>query len=1134
MPPRLKGKSKKELLAEKIAAAVGAGREVAVETVDFSDPNRPKTCLEVDFPIIPINQIAAIEGNAGKPIYQMSKWWARRRSSVFRSMLLAAAMKAPEDESQVAKAVWEVYYANHQKRCTLQHLTVADPFMGGGTTIVEGSRLGMQMFGCDLNPVAWFVVKNEMAQVNIEEVKRLLADIEAEVKPLIMPYYACDGPDGEKGRWFRNKGTKEREKPLVQSDLLGAAHHDSPLTEVEWEELPPDFDIFSVPWQERRSYRYEGPEIIYTFWAKHGPCQREGCGHRTPIMPTPVVAIKTLTVDAWQEMECRGCGQKFDVERHAARMAPDVPLFVAPDEKPFAVMDNEGRFACPHCGTVRQDTKAFAENNSPELGKAKNKKVELTLLMHPQWLEGCPKCDEQGREYGGSATDSVEATIRWNNARTARLRLLEVRGSVAVEKVTKKGERKTVMVVPPEVTCPVTGITFFTDERGGTVPKQSTFACAADGSPNDVLTAIKATGKTGPKAAYVVQGYSRTRAMTGKPYDGRFFAAASDPRRYNESLKEWAVRSMSDLNGYWPTSELPFGFMTHMNNGGIPNHGYTHWWKMFNPLQLLIHSQLLKTIVSSSCDELAKECVLGGFQQYLRNQVMFTIWNPQRDTPEPMFSNSNFHPKATTIENSVFPQLGRGNWTACVEGVVEGAEWGLKPWEPVVTTLLEQIAPGLAAEVSGKSTKAELPDRIVGGHSLICGSATELSSIESSSVDVVVTDPPFAGLLHYSELSDFFYVWLRLALRKDYPDLFEPEYVPKALEVVANRARHPEDADAFYQRILTDCWRESYRVLKPGGILAFTFHHSEDEPWVGVLESLFDAGFYLEATYPIRSDETKGEGAAPGTFGSQTIEYDIIHVCRKRMAEPQPISWARLRRQITDDVRRTKHLLSQHQKEGLPAADLQVIKRGKALEYFSRHYGKVYVEQGREFTIREALVGINQLLDDDTGTTGGPEAPPPNAEPYTRQFLRLFYETTQVPRDQMQKFLRGTGIAPSDFEERGWCAEKNKTFTLTPPVELARNWKGASRKGMARDFDQTMFLVGGCVEGSGIRVTDTLDSPNFAPHPATDELVDWLARHGGTQEIKYAAQRARTIYRDWLSKNKAKAQEQMKLFDLET
>jgi hypothetical protein len=46
--------------------------------------------------------------------------------------------------------------------------------------------------------------------------------------------------------------------------------------------------------------------------------------------------------------------------------------------------------------------------------------------------------------------------------------------------------------------------------------------------------------------------------------------------------------------------------------------------------------------------------------------------------------------------------------------------------------------------------------------------------------------------------------------------------------------------------------------------------------------------------------------------------------------------------------------------------------------------------------------------------------------------------------------------------------------------------------------------------------------------------VDWLTRHGGSQEIRFAAQRAQTIYRDWLSKNKAKAEEQMALFDLQS
>src|SRR3546814_5759342 len=119
----------------------------------------------------------------------MSKWWARRQPSVFRAMLIAAATEAPEDQSHAAKLVWDNYYANYQKKGSFKNLKVADIFMGGGTTLVEGSRLGMEMVGNDLNPVAWFVVKQELSDANRGEVKRLLADIEAVVKPQIMPFY---------------------------------------------------------------------------------------------------------------------------------------------------------------------------------------------------------------------------------------------------------------------------------------------------------------------------------------------------------------------------------------------------------------------------------------------------------------------------------------------------------------------------------------------------------------------------------------------------------------------------------------------------------------------------------------------------------------------------------------------------------------------------------------------------------------------------------------------------------------------------------------------------------------------------------------------------------------------------------
>jgi hypothetical protein len=472
------------------------------------------------------------------------------------------------------------------------------------------------------------------------------------------------------------------------------------------------------------------------------------------------------------------------------------------------------------------------------------------------------------------------------------------------------------------------------------------------------------------------------------------------------------------------------------------------------------------------------------------------------------------------VENCFSGRLGRGNWTSCCDSISETIEWSEDPWELVAAVSLDEIS------IPGKSAKARTGDPLREAE-VVCGSATALSNLQDNSVDLIVTDPPFGDLIQYAELADYFYVWLRIALADRYPAIFGNEQTPKALEVVTNKARNPDDPDSFYTRLLTRSWAESARILKPGGILAFTFHHSEDEPWVAVLESLFDAGFFLEGTFPIRSDETKGDG----DFGSQQIEFDIVHVCRKRIDEPGEISWARLRRQILQDVRQLQDILEHHQQAGLAEADLQVIRRGKALEYYSKHYGKVYVEKGREFSVKEALAGINQLLDDQRDAST--EAPPVNAEPYSRQFLRMFADTKSLPRDQMQKILRGTGVSPAEFAERGWCMEEKKVFHFTPPLEQARKWKGAPRKGLGRDLDQTMFLIGACYENSGINVNDTLNNSNFIPHPATQEILDWFTRHGGDEEMKNAARLAKQLYGKWAASNKPKVEAvQRSLFDM--
>lgn len=1095
-PWKDEGITKAEWVAREVARAVNAGKAWDLETVDFSDPNRPLTCLEVDFPIIPINQIAAIEGNAGKPIYQMSKWWARRRSSVFRSMLLAAAIKAPDDPAEAAKLVWDVYYGNHQKKGTFKHLKVADIFMGGGTTVVEGSRLGMQMYGNDLNPVAWFVVKNELAQVDKAEVEALLADIEAEVKPQIMPFYACDCPRGHRGKWTQ----------LSTNTVMGS-----------------DFDPLTLTPEQRKDFRYEGPEVVYTFWAKHGPCPVTGCGHRTPIMSSPLMAVKSISIKAWNRT-CKHCGQKYDVEERDARMAPGAPLVVADTERPFAVAllnmaGNPGSVVCPHCDR---------EERLGKLAKAARKTVDLSLLVHPDWLKGASSQDEQGRPYGGSADDPVDATVRWNEARASTCKLVEVRGAL------------------PEVVALDDGTCIKTGKEGGTVPGNSTFTCQETtcGQTHDIREAIAETGTNGPIAMYAIQGYCPACKDAGEAYGGRFFAPVRNTRGFDASLHEWQRRKDDDLASCWPTSEVPFGFMTAMANGDIRKaHGFTHWWKMFSPRQLLGHALLLRAVCTADATEDVKEFVLGGWQQLIRYQSMGSFWQSQYDKMIPHFSNNNYHPKATSVEGNLFGSMGAGTFTTLANWLFDAHSWIDDPWEIAICDRVSELNPHLAGHLSGSServlcsdplTHSELLACLSSSERLTCGTSTELETIPNASYDAVITDPPFGGLLHYSELADFFYVWLRLVLKDNYPKYFSTEYTPKTMEAVANRARHPGDdeetgrsnADVFYQRLLTACWHEAKRILKPAGLLAFTFHHKEDEPWVSVLESLFDAGFFLEATYPIRGDETKGEGQ----FGSKAIEFDIIHVCRQRTEEPKPISWAKLRRQVLQDVRDIQDLLEHHQEEGLPEADLQVIRRGKALEYFSRHYGQVFKGPDTPMTVLEALLGINQLLDEEAG--GIKEPPPHNAEPFTRMLLRLFDGKAELPRDQMQKFLRGTGSAPSDFENRGWVTEKKKVFYLVPPPELAARWIGKQRKGMTSDYDQAMYFIGACFENSGINASETLNNPNFRPHPALGAILSWFKTHGADSPTRNAAVIASQLYRTWAAKHQEKERELMLFEDL--
>ncbi|MGB9722376.1 MAG: DNA methyltransferase [Chloroflexia bacterium] len=107
--------------------------------------------IETTFPVETLNPVAMAEGNSKRPVYQMHKWWARRLGSVFRMILLAAFR--PDDAREAD--LWQDFL----RGADLQGKVILDPFMGGGTTLVEALRLNCRVIGMDINPVAWFVTK---------------------------------------------------------------------------------------------------------------------------------------------------------------------------------------------------------------------------------------------------------------------------------------------------------------------------------------------------------------------------------------------------------------------------------------------------------------------------------------------------------------------------------------------------------------------------------------------------------------------------------------------------------------------------------------------------------------------------------------------------------------------------------------------------------------------------------------------------------------------------------------------------------------------------------------------------------------------------------------------------------------
>lgn len=418
-------------------------------------------------------------------------------------------------------------------------------------------------------------------------------------------------------------------------------------------------------------------------------------------------------------------------------------------------------------------------------------------------------------------------------------------------------------------------------------------------------------------AIVVKEGWRRDfRAPTEEDLE----ALAAAERELQARWEEW------ERQGLIPTELIPEGSKTREPR----NMGMTRWCDLFSPRQLLSLVTALEElrklepeIRAAAGDERATAVltyltfVIDKCTNY--NSRM-SVWHPTRVSVANTFDRHDFSFKWSHGEmNLIAPGLGGLDWAI---GQVVDAYRGI-------------------AKLVEPSRDALFPDRPERASELVevrQGDARDLPYPDGS-LHAIVVDPPYYANVQYSELSDFFYIWMKRSIGHLYPDLFATELTEKDAEAVANPARFEkvnkrkaEDlARADYERKMTACFREMHRVLRDDGVLTVMFTHRETEVWDTLGRSLIEAGFIIESSWPVRTESEhslhqRGKAAAAST---------ILLTCRKRTGQSDPAWWDDLQAEVR---RVALERAAEFQAAGISGVDLYISTFGPTLAVISRQW----------------------------------------------------------------------------------------------------------------------------------------------------------------------------------------------------
>ena len=265
----------------------------------------------------------------------------------------------------------------------------------------------------------------------------------------------------------------------------------------------------------------------------------------------------------------------------------------------------------------------------------------------------------------------------------------------------------------------------------------------------------------------------------------------------------------------------------------------------------------------------------------------------------------------------------------------------------------------------------------VGNHTLQSAKPIETTSVKSISAtkisgqyDAIVTDPPYYDAISYSDLMDFFYIWLRRSLKglsTEVELVFSDDLSPK-WDSEAQDGEMIDDASRFggdtvqskqnYEDGMARSFQACNAALQPNGRLVVVFANKQPDAWETLVAALIRSGFVVDGSWPIQTEM----GTRTRAMASAALASSVWLVCKKRLPTARP-GWDT---SVLDDMRTNiTGQLHDFWDAGIRGPDFVWAATGPALEAFSKHpVVKKADTQGELMTVSEFLREVRRMVVD--------------------------------------------------------------------------------------------------------------------------------------------------------------------------